>query len=369
MVETITPVVDGRRARWGVAVALHVLGATVAASGFGMALGAVGVVLGAPFGTAGMIAVAGVAAVYGFAELMRWRLPVPQLKRQVPSWWRTYFPMPVAALLYGSGLGVGFLTFLAHGTFAVVSLLAIVMGRPMLGALIVGPFGLARGLSVLTARRARTIQEGRRLVTALGSAPVGRRALANGAALVVLSVASTAVHAGAADWPGLAGAVLALCFAWSGGSKLVGWRRWKAVLSAHRLPPWMELAAVRVVPAAELCVPALALLGWMGAAGTVATLLLLGFSVELARLWRTGSSIPCGCFGGRRSVDVRLALIRNAGLGGAAIAAATSPNTPWLPRAPEPADILPMVLAWGGVVAGVWLVWRARTWLGRTARA
>src|SRR5919108_375060 len=39
MVETITPVVYGGRARWVVALALHVLGATVTAALFGAALG------------------------------------------------------------------------------------------------------------------------------------------------------------------------------------------------------------------------------------------------------------------------------------------------------------------------------------------
>ena len=39
-------------------------------------------------------------------------VPVPQLRRQVPDWWRTFFPPHVAAFLYGIGLGPGFLTYL-----------------------------------------------------------------------------------------------------------------------------------------------------------------------------------------------------------------------------------------------------------------
>src|SRR5262245_40555248 len=112
MAETITPVVHGgSRTAWAVSVGAHVLGATVAAAAFGALLGAFGALLGAPWGTAGALAVAGAAAMYLLAELGP-RVPVPQLRRQVPDWWRTFFPPRVAAFLYGVGLGPGFLTYL-----------------------------------------------------------------------------------------------------------------------------------------------------------------------------------------------------------------------------------------------------------------
>ena len=50
MVETISPVGYGGRARWGVALALHVVGATVTAAAFGAALGLIGAALRAPWG-------------------------------------------------------------------------------------------------------------------------------------------------------------------------------------------------------------------------------------------------------------------------------------------------------------------------------
>ena len=55
--------------------------------------------------------VAAVAVLYLVRELTGIRVPVPQLRRQVPDWWRTYFGRPLAAFLYGAGLGVGFFTF------------------------------------------------------------------------------------------------------------------------------------------------------------------------------------------------------------------------------------------------------------------
>jgi hypothetical protein len=151
MVETITPVVYGGRARWAAALALHVAGATVTAVLFGAALGAVGAVLEAPWGRAGVIALASAAAIYAAAELPRLRAPVPQLRRQVPDWWREFFSWPVAAALYGAGLGIGFFTYVSHGTLAVVALAAFASGEPLLGALILAPFGLVRGLSAARA--------------------------------------------------------------------------------------------------------------------------------------------------------------------------------------------------------------------------
>ena len=91
MVETITPVVYGSRARWIRGVVLHVLGATLTAAAFGAALAALGLRIGAPFGRAGLVLVAGVALVYAAGTLPGVEVPVPQLRRQVPDWWRTFF--------------------------------------------------------------------------------------------------------------------------------------------------------------------------------------------------------------------------------------------------------------------------------------
>jgi len=149
MVETITPVVHGGRARWIRAVVLHVAGSTLTAAVFGAALGAIGSLLGAPWRRAGAIGVAIVALVYAIGEVPRLSVAVPQLRRQVPDWWRTYFGPSIASFLYGAGLGVGFLTFLAHGTLVVVASAAIAIGDPRWGAVVVGSFGLARGAAIV----------------------------------------------------------------------------------------------------------------------------------------------------------------------------------------------------------------------------
>jgi len=374
MVETINPVVHGGRARWSLAVALHALGAAASAALFGAGLGAVGVALGAPFGDAGTVLFILLATIYAIGELAGRRLPVPQLRRQVPDWWRAFFPGPVAAFLYGFGLGVGFLTYVGHGTLVALSVLAIVSGRPVAGALMIAPFGLARGLSIVRAGDVRTAEDGRLLVDSLAGSPVVGRAAANAGALLVLAVSGivAAEWPKTLDWSEAAGAAVTVIFAWSSASKLVGRRRWERTLRAHMLSDRLERVARKGVPAAEALVAVLALLGYGRTAAVWAAVLLTVFSAHLARARVLGrKSVPCGCFGGRRSQDVRLALLRNAGLASAALVVTMVPNAPrWAwPGFPAPSEILPMVLAWMGLALAVWTAWRAATWLGRAVQA
>ena len=98
---------------------------------------------------ASFVALASVATLYALRESLRLPIPVPDRHRQVPEWWRTFYSPPVAAALYGLGLGVGFLTYLSFGTYVAVAAAALFFGDPLLGAALCAPFGLARGLSVI----------------------------------------------------------------------------------------------------------------------------------------------------------------------------------------------------------------------------
>lgn len=193
MVETIAPVVHGGRNRsYYFSVLMHTVGTTASAATFGLTLGAIGALLGAPY-EGGLTAwlVASVAGLYALRELFRLRIPLPDLDRQVPDWWRTYFSLPIASLLYGTGLGVGFITYLSFGTLVPVALGALLLGDPLLGALLVGAFGLARGLSVLVSAR-RTPPED--IVEGLGAPSLRRAArLINGTALLAIAVVGAGV--------------------------------------------------------------------------------------------------------------------------------------------------------------------------------
>ena len=374
MVETITPVVYGGRARWAAALALHVLGATATAALFGAALGLVGGLLEAPWGRAGAAFLAVVALVYALGELPRVTATVPQLRRQVPDWWREFFSWPLAATLYGAGLGVGFFTYLSHGTLVAVAVAALAAGDPVVGALIVAPFGLVRGLSAARSAGVRTQQDSQRLVDRLAGTPERGRSIANGLALVLVAGLAAALAVRSTDgWASFATAGLALAFAWAAASKAVDVAAWRRTLDAHGLPRGVATTATFAVPAAEALVPLLAASGATRAAGVWALVLLVAFTAEALRAWRRfGPQVPCGCFGGRAAIAPGALLVRNAALAALALVVALRPPPEavlsW-PGWPAADEFLPMVLAIVGLVVAGCTAWAAIRWLGKGASA
>ncbi len=374
MVETITPVVYGGRARWVVALALHVLGATATAALFGAALGLVGGLLEAPWGRAGASFLAVVALVYALGELPRVTATVPQLRRQVPDWWREFFSWPLAATLYGAGLGIGFFTYVSHGTLVAVAAAALATGDPVVGVIVVAPFGLVRGLSAARSAGVRTQQDSQRLVDRLASTPERRRSIANGLALALVVGLAAALAVRSTDgWASFATAGLALAFAWAAASKAVDIDGWRRTLDAHGLPRDVATTATFAVPAAEALVPLLAASGATRAAGVWALVLLVAFTAEASRAWRRfGPQVPCGCFGGRAAIAPSALLLRNAGL--AALALVVALRAPpdavlsW-PGWPAADEFLPMVLAIVGLAVAGCTAWAAIRWLGKGASA
>jgi hypothetical protein len=371
MVETISPVVHGGRGRWLGTLALHALGATGTAALFGALLGWIGGSFGAPWGRIGLLVLGAVALVYALGTLTRLRVPVPQLRRQVPDWWRTYFGRPFAAVLYGAGLGIGFLTYLSAGTLVVVALAAIASGSPAAGALIVAPFGLVRGLSAIVAWRSVTQEQSRALVDRLVSMPDTARRVTNGVVLVVvagIAVAASFRAAAGSGWT-FAAAVLAAVFAWAAASKVAAPRRWRRALAAMELPRSLERVAAWAVPASEALVPLLVVVGLPRVAAVWSGVLLIVFSVTLvASRGRISGRVTCGCFGGRESVALRSVLARNALLlamaASVAIRGVEAPAV-WLPGAPAIGDALPLALTLGALAAAVLVAWRTSVWFGR----
>ena len=181
MVETITPVVHGTRRRYTAAVGLHSLGATLSAGALGTLLGGIGALLGLQWNVAGITVIIAVSGIYACREVFGWPVPLPQLRRQVPEWWRTFFSPRTAATLYGLGLGAGFFTYLSFGTFAGVAAAAVTSGDPIVGAVLCAPFGAARGLAVGVSSNPGSID---RLEAA---APTRLPSVVNAAALVGLA--------------------------------------------------------------------------------------------------------------------------------------------------------------------------------------
>jgi Methylamine utilisation protein MauE len=355
MVETITPMVHGgSRTRWAGAVAVHTLAATIVAGVFGGALGGIGRLLGAPWAGAGWPLV-GLVALAGIShELFATPFPVPQLRRQVPNWWRTFFGPYPAAALYGGALGVGFLTFITHATLVVVCVAAIASGRPVVGAAMLAPFGFARGIGALVAASA-----GGDVVERL--ARIGSGSLlpvANAVAVALVCVATIASRPGFAmrDAAGLAAAVLASTFAWSATWKLLRPAAWRRVLSSHRLDRVGPAAAVGV-PLAELAVPSAFVVGRPAAAAAVASAILLAGAAAVVRAGiRFGPHVACGCFG-QKARDYRVSLARNALLVGISIASMRAPTRVGVAISiPGASDVAPLALVLVGAGTLAWSV-------------
>jgi hypothetical protein len=374
MVETITPVVYGGRGRWMGAVAVHAAAASTVAMVFGAALGWIGQRLGAPYGRPGLLVIGIAAVVYALSEHPRLRVPIPQMRRQVPDWWRTFFGRPVAAVLYGAGVGVGFATYLGHGTLVVVAVAAAATGRPALGALLMAPFGLVRGLTAAAAWGSATSDASRALVERLASTRETGRRVANAGALSAVAAGAILAwrHADAGAWWPVAAAMLGVAFAWASAWKLASFGRWRVALGGHGLPRWLAGPALWAVPASEMMVPALALFGEPRAAAVWALVLVGSFSVELVFVrGRLSGGVPCGCFGGRATVGTGVALARNAALAAAGVLVAVrgvdEPVAGPFSR-PATGDLLPLLLATIGLAVATITAWQATVWLSRGSR-
>ncbi len=208
----------------------------------------------------------------------------------------------------------------------VVSAAALASGRPLVGAALLAPFGLARGLGPVLAFGVRSPGEGAALVDRLDrSASRVRWRVANGVALAAVLVAALARYrtlGAPPDAGALAGAVLALTFAAAAVAKLARWSAWRRALSTYGLPPGTVAPIAIGVPMLELAIAMLPFLGLVSTAGGAALVTLAVFSAALVveRL-RVGRRLECGCFGSSASRDYRLLLARNLVLGAAALVA------------------------------------------------
>ena len=99
-------------------------------------------------GRAAYLIAAGIALFAAALEARGTRI-VPQIRRQLPEHWRRMMPMPVAAVLYGVLLGIGFTTFvLSFGVWALAGV-SLAVGDPSLGLILGAGFGLGRAIPIL----------------------------------------------------------------------------------------------------------------------------------------------------------------------------------------------------------------------------
>ena len=161
MLASITPLGErGRQSNWTVTVSAFLVGATTAGAAAGALLGAAGgLVLGeapAADGSSGArarLAVMAVALLVAVAlDVMR---AVPGPRRQVDERWLDEFRGWVYGLGFGAQLGLGITTVVSSAATYVAMLAAFLTGSAWGGALVLGCFGLVRGLTPLAAARVR----------------------------------------------------------------------------------------------------------------------------------------------------------------------------------------------------------------------
>lgn len=320
MVQTITPVVHGgRRSRWQAAVTLHVLGAGLSAAAFGGVLGTAGSILRAPWGPEGAFLVGGTALLYAAGEIVGFPVPIPDRRRQVPEWWRSSFSFKASAFLYGVGLGIGFLTYVRYGTLVAVSAVTIASGDPLIGAALMVPFGLARGLSVAVAWSGTSAQRVQQVVDRLESlahSPVPK--IANTSLLTLMGLMAFLLPAtgGEGTVAEVGPWVLALVFGWAAGAKVARFGAWREILSGYGLPRPLETIVLTTLPVLEATVVMLALSGRTRESAALAGGLLIAFCAAILRARsRQGRRLRCGCFGRSKTRDYRSLLLRNLAVG------------------------------------------------------
>jgi hypothetical protein len=192
MLASITPLGErGRRSRWGITVTAFVLGATAAGAGAGALFGAAGAgLLPGGLGGRARLAVIAVALIVAVALDLR-PGPAPGPRRQVNERWLDEFRGWVYGLGFGAQLGLGVTTVVSSAATYVALLAAFLVGDAVAGALVLGCFGAARGLTLLAAGHVSTPAKLIALHRSLERlrAPVARIAVASLAAMLALAAA------------------------------------------------------------------------------------------------------------------------------------------------------------------------------------
>jgi cytochrome c biogenesis protein CcdA len=156
MVGSILPIVNGERqsGRLGLSLGLHCLGCVVGAACLGAVASTVGRSIAAALSigesTMAPIALSVLQGLVAARELDLIRFRMPQSYWQVPRRWLHTMPPRVACLAWGTVLGIGILNRAAVGTFHVLVIWMLVLGRPWLGAVIGVVYGIGRCVPLLT---------------------------------------------------------------------------------------------------------------------------------------------------------------------------------------------------------------------------
>ncbi len=190
MLTSITPLGErGRHNRWAVAVVSHAVGGLLGGITTGAALGWIGSPLVVRLGDSGVLWALVVVVVFALS-LEQAGVKPPGLRRQVNEDWLDEYRSWVYGFGFGYQLGAGWLTIVTSAITWCVMAGAVLAGSAIGGAVVMGTYGLVRGLSVVAAAgvrdRSALFSLARRLER--WSAPVDRLATLVMAAVAAISV-------------------------------------------------------------------------------------------------------------------------------------------------------------------------------------
>lgn len=159
MLSSISPLGEwGRQVRWGTTALIYSFGSIAGGGVVGLALGGLSNVVRTltPSLSHGMTlaAVSAVCVLGAVADMLRRRVSVPGVRRQVNENWLNRYRRWVYSVGFGFQLGIGVITIVTSASVYVYLLLAYATGSLLGGAVVGITFGLARALVIWTVARA-----------------------------------------------------------------------------------------------------------------------------------------------------------------------------------------------------------------------
>ena len=196
MVETIGGPHSGRgRVVVATSCVTFAVGAVIGGLVTFVVLSLLGGVLSSEGGPVALGVAALIAALAAAAEFSGLRI-VPQIPRQVPEPWRRVMPLPVAGVLYGVLLGLGFTTFVLTMAVWALAAISVALGSVAVGVAIGLGFGLGRALPIMVLAP-RVDDLGHRVLSSMAERPsLLRSARACNGLLLVALAGAFAITAG-----------------------------------------------------------------------------------------------------------------------------------------------------------------------------
>jgi hypothetical protein len=197
MLSTITPMGErSRRYSYGGTAAWFVVGAVLGGATLGLGAAALAALVGAvdldP--ASALTAAASLALVAAASDAQVGGFRLPGHRRQVNERWLDRYRSWVYGAGFGWQIGVGLATFIVTAAVYLLVALAALTGEPVVAFLLCTGFGLLRGLAVLLARRATSIDRLQALHRRFDELSAPSRAATIGALVVLAAVAAVGAH-------------------------------------------------------------------------------------------------------------------------------------------------------------------------------